>query len=335
MVSFWEAVVMVRGRPFFFLDHGTPKGLPGGPEKPAASDYYSSQPGAERESGRASVEPPPLSDRLSSSSPSHKHWFPSTQHATQTHRNLCFVPLLLTVKRFFVLFFFYLRDWLFSATTRTQHSSLRAASSLFYSPVSPSPDLLWLSGLHRWTMPPSFSWGRGLCAAQAPIRRRLGLKSKRSGFGKSPKIIVVWLFTPWFSVLLDFRSVLVFVSVLFLCSFVVRMWGVSSTRDNVARRQVSVRRIVQIPHSLLGLYQSTADSWAGGVAQICVGVEKILFHFQSLPCVCVTRRDKWVPTLICCKAATAVWKRRSPLPGAVSIFISDSYSRRFFWSCFQ
>lgn len=192
MVSFWEAVVMVRGRPFF-LDHGTPKGLPGGPEKPAASDYYSSQPGAERESGRASVEPPPLSDRLSSSSPSHKHWFPSTQHATQTHRNLCFVPLLLTVKRF--LFFFYLRDWLFSATTRTQHSSLRAASSLFYSPVSPSPDLLWLSGLHRWTMPPSFSWGRGLCAAQAPIRRRLGLKSKRSGFGKSPKIIVVWLST--------------------------------------------------------------------------------------------------------------------------------------------
>lgn len=95
--SWWEADL-------FFLDHGTPKGLPGGPEKPAASDYYSSQPGAERESGRASVEPPPLSDRLSSSSPSHKHWFPSTQHATQTHRNLCFVPLLLTVKRFLFCF---------------------------------------------------------------------------------------------------------------------------------------------------------------------------------------------------------------------------------------
>lgn len=39
----------------------------------------------------------------------------------------------------------------------------QSLTALFYSLVSPSPDL--------WTMPPSPSWGRGLCAAQAPIWR--------------------------------------------------------------------------------------------------------------------------------------------------------------------
>lgn len=55
------------------------------------------------------------------------------------------------------------------------------------------PDLLWLS-VRQWTMPPSVSWGRGLRAAQAPIWRRLGLKSKRRPLGKTTRLMAAFWF---------------------------------------------------------------------------------------------------------------------------------------------
>lgn len=126
---------------------GTPKGQAERPEKPAAWDYY-----AQRGASSSSLP-----------SSSHKH--------TNSHRNL--------TQRHFSLFLnsFVPSCLFFTCGTFTLTAPGTSSHVEICAPVDSSylPDLLWLSAVHRWTMPPSDSWGRGRRSAQAPIWRKLEL----------------------------------------------------------------------------------------------------------------------------------------------------------------